>query len=131
MHAHSPEELPLVFERYFNARDVAGLMAYYYAPSATYAPLPGETVYDRDVEPAIAGLVGLGHRMDVALRDVLHAGDTALLIVDWEIGAIGLSGTATDVARLQEDGTWRCIIDNPHGTLREVTITPAGAPARP
>jgi ketosteroid isomerase-like protein len=128
MHAHSPEELPLVFERHFNAGDVAGLMAYYYAPSATYAPLPSEIVHDRDVDPAIAGLVGLGHRMNVTVRRVLRAGDTALLVVDWEIPAIGMSGTATDVARLQDDGTWRCVIDNPHGTARDVAMPP-GAPA--
>ena len=42
MQATTPDELPLVFERHFNAGDVAGLMADYYAPSATYAPLPGE-----------------------------------------------------------------------------------------
>jgi ketosteroid isomerase-like protein len=122
MHAHLPEELPLVFERHFNAGDVGGLMADYYAPSATYAPLPGEIVSGPGVEPAIAGLVRLGHPMDVALRHVLRTGDTALLIVDWEIPALGLSGTATDVARLQEDGTWRCIIDNPHGGAREVAM---------
>jgi ketosteroid isomerase-like protein len=125
MHAHSPEELPLVFGRYFNAGDVAGLMAYYYAPSATYAPLPGEVVYNSDVERAIAGLVRLGHPMDITVRDVLQAGDTALLIVDWEIPAIAMSGTATDVARQFDDGTWRCVIDNPHGTLREVTVPSA------
>jgi len=130
MRAHSPEELPLVFERHFNAGDVAGLMAEYYAPSATYAPLPGEIVSGPGVEPAIAGLVGLGHRMDVSVRHVLRAEDTALLVVDWEIPALAMSGTATDVARLQPDGTWRCVIDNPHGGAREVSIPP-NAPARP
>ena len=122
MHAHSPEELPLVFERHFNAGDVAGLMADYYAPSATYAPLPGEIVSGPGVEPAIAGLVRLGHPMDVSVRHVLRTDDTALLVVDWQIPALELSGTATDVARLQEDGTWRCIIDNPHGGAREVAM---------
>jgi ketosteroid isomerase-like protein len=131
MHAHSPEELPRVFERHFNAGDVAGLMAHYYAPSATYAPLPGQIVSGSGVEPAITELVRLGHPMDVTVRHVLRAGDTALLLVDWEIPAIGMAGTATDVARLQEDGTWRCIIDNPHGTLREVTLPAPGEPARP
>jgi ketosteroid isomerase-like protein len=127
MHAHSPEQLPLVFERHFNAGDVAGLMTEYYAPSATYAPLPGEIVSGSGVEPAIAGLVRLGHPMNVSLRHVLRAGDTALLVVDWKISALEMSGTATDVARLQADGTWRCIIDNPHGGAREVSIPPSAA----
>ena len=120
MKALSPDELPLVFERHFNAGDVAGLMADYYAPSATYAPLPGEVVWGEGVEPAIASLVELGHEMDVTVRHVLRSGDVALLVVDWVIPAIGLTGTATDVAQLQPDGSWKCVIDNPHGGAREI-----------
>jgi len=120
MKAMSPDELPLVFERHFNAGDVAGLMADYYAPSATYAPLPGEVVWGEGVEPAIASLVELGHEMDVTVRNVLRSGDVALLVVDWVIPAIGFTGTATDVAQLQPDGSWKCVIDNPHGGAREI-----------
>jgi ketosteroid isomerase-like protein len=120
MKAMSPDELPLVFERHFNAGDVAGLMADYYAPSATYAPLPGDVVWGEGVEPAIASLVELGHEMDVTVRNVLRSGDVALLVVDWVIPAIGLTGTATDVAQLQPDGSWKCVIDNPHGGAREI-----------
>ena len=120
MKALSPDELPLVFERHFNAGDVAGLMADYYAPSATYAPLPGDVVWGEGVEPAIASLVELGHEMDVTVRNVLRNGDVALLVVDWVIPAIGLTGTATDVAQLQPDGSWKCVIDNPQGGAREI-----------
>jgi ketosteroid isomerase-like protein len=120
MKAMSPDELPLVFARHFNAGDVAGLMADYYAPSATYAPLPGEVVWGDGVRPAIASLVELGLEMDVTLRHVLRSGDVALLVVDWVIAAIGFTGTATDVAQLQPDGSWRCVIDNPHGGAREI-----------
>jgi ketosteroid isomerase-like protein len=120
MKAMSPDDLPLVFERHFNAGDVAGLMADYYAPSATYAPLPGEVVWGEGVEPAIASLVELGHEMDVTVRHVLRSGDVALLVVDWAIPAIGFTGTATDVAQLQSDGSWKCVIDNPHGGAREI-----------
>jgi ketosteroid isomerase-like protein len=124
--AHTPEKLPEIFRRCFNAGDVDGLMGSYYAPDATYAPLPGQIVSgDADVRAAIAALVELGHPMSVTLRHALRAGDTALLIVDWEIPAIGLTGTATDVARLQDDGTWRCVVDNPHGGVREVPGIPS------
>jgi hypothetical protein len=54
----------------------------------------------------------------------MRSGDTALLVVDWEIPAIGMAGTATDVALLGEDGVWRCVIDNPHGGAREVQGLP-------
>ncbi|WP_051794147.1 hypothetical protein [Kibdelosporangium aridum] len=51
------------------------------------------------------------------------AGDIAQIIVDWSIQGttpegyeIDLKGTATDVARLGEDGRWRYVVDNPFGT---------------
>jgi ketosteroid isomerase-like protein len=124
MQATTPDELPLVFERHFNAGDVAGLMADYYAPTATYAPLPGQIVWGEGVEPAIASLVGLGHSMEVSVRHVMRSDDVALIVVDWEIAGLSLRGTATDVARLQDDGTWKCVIDNPHGGAREVAGMP-------
>jgi ketosteroid isomerase-like protein len=124
MDAKTPDELPLVFERHFNAGDVAGLMADYYAPNATYAPLPAQIVWGEGVQPSIASLVSLGHEMRVVVRQVMRSDDVALLIVDWEIPAIGLTGTATDIARMGQDGTWRCVIDNPHGTAREVAGMP-------
>jgi ketosteroid isomerase-like protein len=124
MQATTPDELPLVFERHFNAGDVAGLMADYYAPTAAYAPLPGQIVWGEGVEPAIASLVGLGHTMEVSVRHVMRSDDVALIVVDWEIAGLSLRGTATDVARLQDDGTWRCVIDNPHGGAREVAGMP-------
>lgn len=122
MDAHRPEDLPLVFRHHVNAGDVRGLMDHYYAPDATYAPMPGQVVSGGDVEPAIAGLVALGHPIEVTVRAVLRSGDTALLIVDHEIAGLGMTGTATDVARRQPDGAWRCIIDNPHGGAREVHL---------
>jgi ketosteroid isomerase-like protein len=120
MDAHRPQDLPLVFQHYFNAGDVLGLMRHYYAPDATYAPVPGVVVHGGEVQRAIAPLVDLGHTIAVGVRHVLPAGDTALLVVDHEIAGLGMSGTATDVARRQEDGTWRCVIDNPHGGARTV-----------
>jgi ketosteroid isomerase-like protein len=124
MEATTPDELPLVFERHFNAGDIAGLMADYYAPNATYAPLPGQIVWGEGVRPAIASLVELGHEMNVTVRHVMRTDDVALIVLDWIIPAIGLTGTATDVARQGPNGTWKCIIDNPHGTAREVVGMP-------
>lgn len=127
--AHTPQELPLVFEHHLNAQDVAGLMADYYAEDATYAPVPGQVVSGSHVASAIARLIALGKRIEVTVRHVLRAGDTALIVVDWELPEAGMAGTATDVARLQSDGTWRCIIDNPHGAASSVELPRATAAA--
>jgi ketosteroid isomerase-like protein len=122
VHARRPEELPLVFQHYVNAGDLPGLMENYYADDATYAPVPGVIVSGPEVRPAIGRLVALGMPIAVTVRHVLEAGDTALVVLDWELPDARLSGTATDVARRQADGTWRCIIDNPHGGARTVEL---------
>ncbi len=129
MDAREPGELPLVFQHYLNARDVAGLMAHYYADGATYMPVPGVAVTGAELERAIGRLVALGERIEVSVRHVLVAGETALIVLDWEIAGAGLTGTATDVARLRADGTWRCVIDNPHGGARSVDLPEATAQA--
>jgi ketosteroid isomerase-like protein len=124
MQARQPAELPLVFRDHVNAGNVAGLIADYYAPDATYAPVPGVVVTGAEVEAAIGRLVALGVPIEVTVRHVLERDDTALLVVDWELPDAGLSGTATDVARRQPDGTWRCVIDNPHGGAHTVDLRP-------
>jgi len=55
-------------------------------------------------------------------RRVVQAGDTALLMADWQFhgtiregGIVSTSGTSVEVARLQSDGSWRYFIDLPNG----------------
>ena len=97
-------------------------MENYYAPEVTYAPVPAVVLSGTDVEPAIARLVALAMPIEVAVRHVLENGDTALVVLDWQIARAGMSGTATDVARRQPDGTWKCVIDNPHGGAHTVDL---------
>jgi hypothetical protein len=65
----------------------------------------------------------------VTVRHVLRAGDNVLIVADWELPEAGMAGTATDVARRQSDGTWHCIIDNPHGAASSVELPRATAAA--
>jgi hypothetical protein len=53
--AHTPQELPLVFEHHLNAQDVAGLMADYYADDATYALSRGRSSPVRTSRPRSRG----------------------------------------------------------------------------
>jgi ketosteroid isomerase-like protein len=56
--------------------------------------------------------------MRAELKESYVTGDTALLVVDWEIAVEGsetLTGTGLDVLRLGDDGKWRYAIDNPFG----------------
>ncbi len=127
MQARSPEELPLVFQHHLNANELDGLLANYYAEDAVYAPVPGVAVSGDALRAAVARLVALGAAIDVTVRHVLATDDTALIVLDWTIPAAGMSGVATDVARREGDGTWRCILDNPHGTTQSVDLPAATA----
>ena len=129
MDADRPEELPLVFRHHLNAGDVQGLTTHYYAPDAIYSPVPGVVLSGAELEASIARLVSLRAPIEVTVRHVLEGGDTALLVVDWTIPDAGMSGTATDVVRRQPDGTWKCVIDNPHGGAISVDLRPEVAAA--
>ena len=55
-------------------------------------------------------------------HDVIEAGDLALHIAPWTMTgtapdgtAIEQSGLSVSVMRKQSDGSWRLVIDNPHG----------------
>lgn len=60
---------------------------------------------------------------DVKLyRHLYRNGDTALVVVDWtmkqrnEVGTYDdAAGTAVDVLKKRDDGTWYYLIDNPFG----------------
>lgn len=73
--------------------------------------------------------MALAEPIKVNVRSVSAAGDTALIVLDWEIAGAGMTGTATDVAQRRPDGTWRCIIDNPHGGAHTVELPEATAAA--
>jgi ketosteroid isomerase-like protein len=127
MDAHQPNELPLVFQHYLNAGDLPGLMQHYYAKDAVYSPVPGVVLSGAEVEPSIGRLMSLGHPIEVRVRHVLAGEEVALIVLDWEIAGAGMRGTATDVARRQPDGIWRCIIDNPHGGAISIDLPPETA----
>ena len=127
MQAKTPAELALVFQHHLNRGDVDGLMSNYYADAATYAPVPGVVVRDAEVRSAIGRLAALGAPIEVDVRHTYVQDDVALVVIDWEIPAAGMSGTATDVGRRQPDGTWRCIIDNPHGAAVTAQVSDEAA----
>jgi ketosteroid isomerase-like protein len=103
---------PHVFARAFNTFDLAELELVY-EPDSVLVPSPGRPVTGHERRAANAELQSLGHKIEVRPRHVYECGDIALLIVDWEIPATGITGRATDVARRGEDGYWRYVIDNP------------------
>ena len=120
--AHRPEETTEVFVEYFNLGDIDRLIAKYYANGAVLAGEPGAPASGPELRAALSNFLQPGNTISATTRHTLVAGDTALLVIDWVIEGTDPSGnpstfpgTSTDVVRRAADGTWQCIIDNPHG----------------
>ncbi len=119
--ARTPEQTTEVFKHYFNLGDIDALIGAYYAPGAVLAAAPGRATAGSDLRIALAKYFELRGKMTATTRHVLASGDTALLVIGWTVDARGadgkpltVRGTSTDVVRRQADGSWRCVIDNPH-----------------
>lgn len=99
----------------FNRGDAAALDDIY-DDHGVLVPAPGQPMTGDQRRAATVHLLSLGKPMQAKVRHIYESGDIALIIVDWSIEGLGMSGTATDVVRRDEGGTWRYVIDNPFGT---------------
>ena len=120
--AHRPEETTDVFVENFNVGDIDRLIAAYYAEGAVLAGEPGAPASGPELRAALSKYLQPGSTISATTRHALVAGDTALLVIDWVIEGTDPSGdpfrfpgTSTDVVRRSADGSWQCLIDNPHG----------------
>jgi ketosteroid isomerase-like protein len=113
MTPHDALDVPAAFVAAFNSRDDAALSRVYTA-DAVLVPVPGQAVTGTALSAANRHLMSLGSSIRATVRRAYVAGDVGLLVVDWSVGEI--AGRATDVVTRQGDGTWRYVIDNPHGT---------------
>ena len=74
----------------------------------------------REVAP---GFLAIKPSVTMSVNKVIEADDIALVIGEWHLegegteGKVRMSGTYTDVARRQGDGSWKFVIDNPDGVL--------------
>ncbi|MCZ8234295.1 MAG: YybH family protein [Inhella sp.] len=117
-----PAAVAQAFARAFNARDLDALMVLYPAGSV-FVPAPGQALVSPvAVRQALEGFLAIGLPIEMAVRHVYEAGDTALLVVDWAIRGVGadgrpvdMRGTATDVVARSPVGHWHYRIDNPFG----------------
>lgn len=123
--ATSPEQQPQVFATAFNTGDPDAIERVY-EQAGVFISSPGNPTTGADRREANARMASLGLPIEVKPRHVYVADDIALLIVDWTIVGttsdgeeVNIQGTATDVARRGDDGTWRYIIDNPFGTATQ------------
>ena len=107
-------------------REDFDLLMDFYADDATLVVVPGRAANGKDeIRKAFVALAQhYQHTLMVSQGDmiVVEAGDTALVIAQTHVRANMKSAApsmetrnANYVFRMQDDGSWRCVIDNAYG----------------
>jgi uncharacterized protein (TIGR02246 family) len=112
-----PARLPFAYQDALNAGDADAVVALFHQ-DATMHTFSGKVLTGRAALRAeAAGSIAARARLANKLRSTLIGGDTALIIVDWDLEAtlpdgtgISPTGTTTAVARRSSDGSWRFVI---------------------
>ncbi|WP_445681651.1 alpha/beta fold hydrolase [Radicibacter daui] len=119
----TPEDIPGAFDEAFNRGDIDGVLSLFH-PQAVMRMTDGVTVAGgaASLREHLRHLLAARPVLHNRIRRVLVSGDTALLLLDWEIrvpvqgrGDEEGQGTATQVAERCGDGNWRLRIANPLG----------------
>ncbi len=122
MPARNPQDLgDLLFQAIEN-QDLDLVMSFY-EPEATFMPEPGKTVSGTDaLTEVLGGFTSMGLSGEIETKFISQSGDIALMSSDWSLSGkdpegndLSFQGISFEVARQQEDGTWKYVIDNPWG----------------
>ena len=109
-----PNRLPFAYQDALNAGDADAVVALFHQ-DATMHTFAGKVLTDQQALRAEAvQSIAAQARLSNELRYTLVGGDTALIVVDWDLDAVAPDGTAiaptgttTAVARRSADGSWR------------------------
>src|SRR5207253_7773272 len=120
MPAKTAQQIYALFLEAFNAGSMERLLELY-EDNATMvppgaAPVTGKAAIAASLSPVLA----MGLQMKLETLFALESGDLAMLSCRWSAEGKGpdgnpmrLSGTSSEVARRQADGTWLYVIDDP------------------
>ena len=124
MAGRTPEETDRLVEQAISQQNMQALLDLFELDAAFVDPISGGVLRGRDrIRQAAEERFESNPRIvGTAPPKVWIAGDLALVLSKWSMEGSGpdgelfrQAGTATDVMRRQDDGTWRYVIDNPAG----------------
>jgi uncharacterized protein (TIGR02246 family) len=114
-----PERLHFNFQDAFNRHDLDAIVQLY-EPDAVLARRDGPVQGTVAIREAYRHSLASRPTIEVQTLDVHRAGDLAMLHGKWTLrasapdgGQIRTEGRNTETARLQPDGRWLFVIDNP------------------
>jgi uncharacterized protein (TIGR02246 family) len=125
--AELPEDLHTLFAEALNSRDLEALAALYsddgFLMAQRGVPMQGADA----IRETFVQYLAMNPTIRLTTRRVVQAGDTALLVGDWQFRGtsgdgveVSTTGTSIEVARRQPDGSWRYLIDLPNGLSQMV-----------
>ena len=123
MTARTPAEVHHRFAESVAAKDLDALVDLY-EPDAVMVPEPGRIIQGQEgIRKNLQELLATNPRLESETTAVVRAGEIAMLRARWSIigtapngSAVHYSGESTEIVRMQADGTWKCVIDNPYST---------------
>lgn len=117
--SESPEQLHFSFRDAFNRYDVDAIVALY-EPGAVLVTADGPVVGHDAIGAAYLRFLATRPTIDLETLGVNRAGELAMLHGRWVVRRAGAAGEQTssegrntEIARLQPDGRWLFVIDNP------------------
>jgi enoyl-CoA hydratase/carnithine racemase/ketosteroid isomerase-like protein len=138
MSAPNPEDLSRLFAERTSAGDLEGLLELYEEEATLVGPDGEARAGGESIRGQLEGLLAMAPQVEAGESRALLAGDIALLSNRWRMtfalgegcGKTGFEGTSTEVARRQDDGSWRYAIDDPASAgLRPPALPGLGTPA--
>ena len=110
------------FAKYFNARDLEGLLGLY-EEDAVFVRGPEDYVSGHEsIGEALQASFDTGGKISFKVRHAVQHGDIALLSNEYTLEGVDaagesfvMTGKTSEVLRQQADGRWLYIIDHPSG----------------
>jgi ketosteroid isomerase-like protein len=121
MPANSPEDICRLFQQGMAAGDLDSVLSVY-DPEAVFLNQSRDVTKGREgLRRELASLAAMRARFDFTIKQVIEAGDIALMHTEWTVsGPQPMQVYAIEVARRQPDGTWCWLIGDPFTVGREV-----------
>lgn len=120
MAANSPEEICSLFQKYIRECDIDSVLTLY-DREAVFLNQAGETRKGDGRREELAPLAAAKTAFDFSIKQVIRSGDIALMHTEWKVSSPQqMSLYAIEVARRQQDGTWRWLIGDPFSVRKNL-----------